>query len=369
MSGEMKIHMLAPVGDAFGGRGGIAQYNRDLFGALAQSGAVGSITVLPRHAPDEHAQNRDPPPMPITQLRPCPGRLLYALAALRAARALRVDVVFCGHLYMSPLALLIARLKRAKLIVALHGIEAWGRPSSLRRRAVEAADLVLCVSRRTRARALAWAALAPERALVLPNTVGEVFAPGDGAALRASLGLNGKAVLLTVGRMDARERYKGHDRVIAALPSLIAAGHDAIYVVVGEGGDMGRLRALVQATGVAERVRFVGALDRAALVEAYRMADVFVMPSDGEGFGIAFLEAMACGTPAIGLDVAGARDALGDGALGTLVAQAELADALARRLARGKGDGSALARAVRRSFGRERFAALARLAFDRLAPA
>ena len=127
---------------------------------------------------------------------------------------------------MAPLAALIARLKGAKLLMQAHGIEAWPRPSRLQRAAVEAADLVLCVSRYTRAAVLGWADLAPERVLVVPNTVGEAFTPGESSSLRKELGLEGKRVLLTVGRMDARERYKGHDRVIAALSTLVAKGHD-----------------------------------------------------------------------------------------------------------------------------------------------
>ena len=83
---------------------------------------------------------------------------------------------------------------------------------------------MLCVSRYTRAAVVGWAAIAPERVVVVPNTVAEGFTPGDGSALRAALGLDGKRVLLTVGRMDSRERYKGHDRVIAAIPALVAAG-------------------------------------------------------------------------------------------------------------------------------------------------
>ena len=59
--------------------------------------------------------------------------------------------------------------------------------------------------------------------------------------------------------MDSRERYKGHDRVIAAIPDLVAKGHDICYVVVGEGDDRARLEALARNAGVSDRVRFLGA--------------------------------------------------------------------------------------------------------------
>ena len=169
---KSSLAMLALVTDAYGGRGGIAQYNRDFFGALAKGG-LSSITVLPRQAPDFPR-----PPETIEQLPARPGRIAYSVAALRTAFFQTVDVVFCGHLFMAPLAALIARLKGAKLIIQVHGIEAWPRPSRIQRTAMERADLVLCVSRHTRAAVLSWAAIAPERALVVPNTVKEVFTPG-----------------------------------------------------------------------------------------------------------------------------------------------------------------------------------------------
>jgi phosphatidyl-myo-inositol dimannoside synthase len=70
---------------------------------------------------------------------------------------------------------------------------------------------------------------------------------------------------------------------------------------IGEGDDRERFEKIAREIGVAERVRFLGAVDQQRLVAAYRMADLFVMPSTGEGFGIAFLQAMASGTPALGL--------------------------------------------------------------------
>jgi phosphatidylinositol alpha-1,6-mannosyltransferase len=355
------LTMHAIVTDAFGGRGGIAQYNRDFLGALAEARIMSSITVLPRHAPDLPAL-----PETIEQMPARPGRIAYSVAGLRAALFQPVDLVFCGHLFMAPLAALIARLKAAMLIVQTHGIEAWPRPSRLQRAALESADLVLCVSRYTRAAVLSWAAIAPERVLVVPNTVKEMFTPGDGSTTRAALAVGSKRVLLTVGRMDSGQRYKGQDRVIAAIPYIVAQGHDVEYLVVGEGDDRARLEALARDVGVSGRVRFFGAAELQVLTELYRTADLFVMPSMGEGFGIAFLEAMASGTPVLGLDVAGARDALADGQLGTLVSEAELPVAIARLLSKPKPDPVALAAAARARFGRETFAACVRNALNRL---
>jgi phosphatidylinositol alpha-1,6-mannosyltransferase len=353
--------MLALVTDAFGGRGGIAQYNRDFLGALAETDAVSSITVLPRQGPDLAV-----PPERIEQIPALTNWIAYSVVALRTALFRPFDLVFCGHLFMAPLAALITRLNGAKLIVQTHGIEAWPRPSRTQRAALEAADLVLCVSRYTRAAVLSWAAITPERVLVLPDTVREVFTPGDGSTQRAALALQGKRVLLTVGRMDSRECYKGHDRVIAAISELVVMGHDIYYLVVGEGADRARIEALARDVGVSERVRFLGAVGLKSLMEIYRMADLFVMPSTGEGFGVAFLEAMASGTPALGLDVAGARDALADGELGTAVSKAEFTAALARLLVEPKPDSGALAAATWARFGRQAFAAGARTALNRL---
>jgi phosphatidylinositol alpha-1,6-mannosyltransferase len=90
------------------------------------------------------------------------------------------------------------------------------------------------------------------------------------------------------------------------------------------------------------------------------------MPSTGEGFGIAFLEAMASGTPALGLDIGGARDALADGELGTCLTETGLTAALARALGTPKRDREALAGAVRARFGCRSFTAGACAAVPRV---
>lgn len=362
--------LLALVTGAWGERGGIAQYNRDFLGALA---AAFSVRILPRHAPEVVT---GPPPGAV-QAHARAGRWRYALAALRDAIQQRPDIVFCGHLYMAPLAALIARLSRAQLILQTHGIEAWPRPSRLVRWTTEGADLVLAVSRYTRAQLLTWAAIEPERVVVLPNTVSERFTPGDRAAARRRFGLVDQCVLLTVGRIAASERYKGHDRVIEALRALVASGHDIVYLIAGDGDDRPRLAALARAHGVADRVRFLGNVPDEALPDLYRAADLFVMPSTGEGFGIAYVEAMACGTPAIGLGAKGDADALSpmrglQGASGADphgIGAAEIPQDLAFRIARGlaargPGDSSLVALAVGSRFARQHFDRRARAAVD-----
>lgn len=355
--------MLGLVTEAYGGRGGIAQYNRDFYGALASLPGIRRIDLLARGG--QAGAHRLPGRLRVHPVRS--GRASYAAAALRLALRLRPDIVICGHAFMVSLAAWTARLCGARLVVQLHGIEIWREPPAGRRRAIERADLVLCVSRDTRLRVLAATDARPERIVVLPNTVSDAYTPGPCRSPAT------RPLLLSVGRLDARESYKGHDAVIACLPDLRARGHDATYCIAGEGDDRPRLERLARDGGVADRVRFPGEVSGSELRDLYRQADLFVLPSRGEGFGIVFLEAMACGTPALGLAVGGAVDPL-EGLGRAVPEDGDLADAIAAELDRSAGgrreaEGRDLAARVRARFGRPAFErsvalALSRLGFD-----
>ena len=185
---------------------------------------------------------------------------------------------------------------------------------------MESARIVTAVSRYTRRRLLQWVGIDPARVKVLPNTVNPQFQPGPKPAyLLDRHAAGGKKVLLTVSRLASPERYKGHDRVIRTLPRVLLHHPDTIYLIVGDGDDRPRLESLAVECGVAKNVQFAGLVPPEELPDYFRLADVFVMPSTGEGFGIVFLEAMATGIRVIGGNQDGSRDALCDGALGTLV--------------------------------------------------
>jgi phosphatidylinositol alpha-1,6-mannosyltransferase len=312
------MRVLALVTDAFGGRGGIARYNCDFLTALSQADGTSQITVLPRLAPDSPGEL----PRKIRQLPPTSGRISYSLKAIWLARHLRAgDTVFCGHLLMSPVASLLALMTGAKLWLQVHGTDAWDAPSRLARWGAEQADLVTSVSRYTRHRMIAgWFGADPGRIRVLPNSFGASFSPGPKPpALVERYGLAGRKVLLTVSRLWKSDSYKGIDRVIQALPHIRLEHPKALYLIAGDGDHMPELQQLVRSLSLESHVRFAGYVPANELAELYRAADVFIMPSTGEGFGIVYLEAAASGLHVIGGNRDGSADALQDGEIGEVI--------------------------------------------------
>jgi len=89
-------------------------------------------------------------------------------------------------------------------------------------------------------------------------------------------------------------------------------------LICGDGADRGRLQAKAAALHVEDRVVFTGFVPEDQKADYYRLADAYVMPSRGEGFGIVLLEALACGIPALGSQADGTREALLAGDLGYL---------------------------------------------------
>ena len=320
------MRILILLHEAFGGRGGIAKFNRDLITALCAHPGVSSVTAIPQLAAE--------PPGPL------PQKLIYATSGLgsKASWFLRVglaalsrshfDLILCGHIHLLPAAFAVQRLNRAPLALVIHGIEAWHRTGRrLTDRLASRIDLLIAVSQVTRSRFTAWTG-ADVPSVLLPNTVDlAYFTPGEpDPALVERWGLRGRRVLLTLARLEARERYKGIDEVIEIMPSLVAEFPDLTYVIAGEGSDRPRLEAKAREAGLAGSIVFTGYVPEAEKRDLYRASHVFAMPGHGEGFGIVYLEAMACGIPVIASIMDGSREAVRDGLLGRTVNPSDAAE-------------------------------------------
>jgi D-inositol-3-phosphate glycosyltransferase len=229
-----------------------------------------------------------------------------------------------------PLVTTFHTLERVKAEVGLAGSVPL-RPR-VEAEVVRCADLVVASTREEHDQLVRHYGADPERIeIITPGVDHTVFRPGDRAAARRRVGLTGGPVLLFVGRIQP---LKGADLAVRALAEV--RDRTAQLVVIGgpsgpDGiGEVEALHALVAELGLESRVHFVAPQPHEQLVAFYRAADVCVVPSRSESFGLVALEAAACGTPVVAANVGGLRLLVDDGATGFLVDERDPAEYAAR---------------------------------------
>jgi teichuronic acid biosynthesis glycosyltransferase TuaC len=239
-----------------------------------------------------------------------------AIGAL-LARGETIDLIDAHYFYPDGVALQrVAREFGIPIVITARGtdlnlIPQFPRPRRMIQRAAQQADGLITVCEALKA-PLVKMGIAPERITVLRNGVDlELFRPVDRAAARADFGLT-RRTLASVGHLIQR---KGHHHVIAALPRLPGTE----LLVAGEGEEKSALQAQAHALGVADRVRFLGAIGQDRLRLLYNAADALVLASSREGWANVLLEAMACGTPVIASNVWGTPEVVASPAAGVLM--------------------------------------------------
>jgi phosphatidyl-myo-inositol dimannoside synthase len=334
MKDSMNIVML--LTDGFGSLGGIPKFNRDFMQALDASTISEKVYALPRLIPDPIDE---PVPASVVYDRKAAGGKFAFMrrVAWHIWQGPKPDIVICGHMNLLPAAWLLARFRGARLALIIHGIEAWTRRNRLFGLMLQSVDSFIAVSRYTAGRFIAWSKVSPDEFFILPNCVDvNLFAPEPrNLSLADRYGVQDNKIILTVGRLASQERYKGFDEVIESMPDLLIRFPTLKYMIVGDGDDRDRLERKAQSLGLSGQVIFTGRIPEREKASHYGLADAYVMPSYGEGFGIVFLEALACGVSVIGSKVDGSREALLDGQLGRLVnpkAPKELIEAVTEAL-------------------------------------
>jgi len=186
------------------------------------------------------------------------------------------------------------------------------------------ADLVLVSTEEERSDLVDLYHADPERVYIVPPGVDlSMFQPIDRAEARRKIGYGAGRLLLFVGRL---ERLKGVEIALRALALLRDRNHDDVRLLIlgedskdGDESEKERLKAIAASVGVRDRVDFLGSVAHHELPYFYSAADVLVMPSYSESFGLVGLEAQACGRPVVASDVTGLRSVVRDEVSGFLV--------------------------------------------------
>lgn len=311
--------ILVLATDAHGGYGGIAQYNRDVLEGLATADTIEEIVVIPRLVQEPPGQYHEKVHYIWNSVN---GKPQYIKEAIRSGLlGKKFDLIYCAHINLMPLALAVGKARKVPIILAIYGIEAWHPPkNSMTRWAANKADMVISISRVTLNRYLAWAGAHPSTRIV-PNAIHlDQYAAGPRCPeLARELGLGSGPVIMTFGRMASGERYKGFDEILNILPNLLKTFPDLRYIAAGDGTDRSRLEIKARDLGVSNAVVFAGRVEEARKADYFRLADAYVMPSQGEGFGFVVLEALACGIPVVASTTDGTFEAVREGRLGIAV--------------------------------------------------
>lgn len=309
--------------EIFSSEGGIQSYVQDILKAYvsitAGTNSPQAEVLLLRDSPDCHN------PFESKQLKfyylktekPEFGRLKFATVLLTRLLQKRPERVFCGHIKLAPLIQTLCQPLGIPYTILTYGKEVWETLAPKYRIAMRQAESIWTISRYTRDRTCDINNLNPEKFQIVPCTVNDnIFTPGlKPAHLLEKYNLVGAKILMTVARLRSTDIYKGVDVTIQALPQIAKTFENVKYLVIGRGDDRPRLAKLATDLGVAERVIFAGFVPTENLAAHYQLADAYVMPSQ-EGFGIVYLEALACGIPVLAGDADGSADPLQDGKLG-----------------------------------------------------
>jgi phosphatidyl-myo-inositol dimannoside synthase len=226
------------------------------------------------------------------------------------------EFVLAAHPNLAVLAIVIRFLSPlTKIIVMTHGIEIWEKMPVHRHRALLSSDIVLATSQYNVQKLIELQKIPRRKIRLVPWPLNPTMLrlADMGAGLRMPQGFPRGRVILTVGRWSANERYKGADQLIRAVAELRHAFPDVQLVVVGDGDDLPRLKQIATDLAVNEATHFLGDVSREELAGCYKSAELFAMPSTGEGFGLVFLEAMAFRKPIVGVAAGGSVDLLIDG--------------------------------------------------------
>lgn len=249
-------------------------------------------------------------------------KISFALRAI--SEGYQADIVILSHVHLLLFAWIIKKLKpKVRIVLFAHGIEIWNTLATWKRVFLQNSTEIWAVSHYTASKIKQIHHVDSQKITILHNCIDPYFelptSFEKNEALMNTYQLNTSSkIIFALCRLSSAEQYKGYDKIIEAMSNLPKSVH---FILAGKSDqeEEARLQSLISKYNLQNRITLTGYLSDEQLTDHYLLADVFAMPSKGEGFGITFIEAAACGCAVVAGNEDGSSDALLNGALGTLV--------------------------------------------------
>lgn len=260
---------------------------------------------------------------------------------LRAAfkEGIRSRMVIISHVNLLLIGYLIKILSpKTKLVLIAHGIEVWRTLPRWKKRVLQKCEAILPVSEFTKKKMMELYQIPEAKFNILNNCLDPFLAEplqnkkDEHLLSRYGIGA-ADIVIMTLTRLASTERYKGYELVMQSVHDIKHRYPSIKYLIVGkyDAPEKARLDTIIKRLDLKEQIIFAGFIPDEELAQHYNLANLYIMPSQKEGFGIVFIEAMFYGKPVIAGNKDGSADALQNGALGILVnpeSQQQITDAI-----------------------------------------
>ena len=252
------------------------------------------------------------------------SKIKFTLKAI--STGIKTDTVILSHINLLFIALVIrAFSKRTQLIMLAHGKEVWRERALWKRNFINKHVVMWAVSNYT-ASTLEKNKINADRIRILPNCIDPFFKIPSSfqkpeSLLRRYQLTKHQPIILSLGRLTKFDTDKGYNKVIRIIPQLLSAFPDLRYLICGQvdAKEKTRLKKLVCKYRLQKNVRILNFIPENELEAHYQLADIFILPSKKEGFGLVFIEAAVCGCKVISGNIDGSVDALLNGQLGIMV--------------------------------------------------
>jgi len=252
------------------------------------------------------------------------NKIAFALAAVKAI--IQHDVIILSHVHLLLFISIFKKINSKKRIILLaHGIEVWQPLSNWKLRLLKQVE-IWAVSNYTANKLKDQHHIPSKNIRVVHNGLDPFFktdflAKQQNKLLEQYHLAANQPILLTICRLSSLEQYKGYHLVLLALKDLVMLYPNLVYFILGKADELEKAKVtqLVADYKLINNVYLTGYVSDEELKQYYQLADIFVMPSKGEGFGLVFIEAAANGCAVIAGNKDGSADALCNGDLGTLI--------------------------------------------------